>query len=266
MMIDSRTIECPHCEKFMTQIVFLSRNNFHESEIKKFKVSSDGYENAESDMRGFYMCPECLEIFNLDSAKRKKKEVPVKKTFSESVLSFFRPKSKKEEEKVEVHKEIIGEGIEFLKKAFKVVDVTDKARYAVVLRYIWEIERLDEEKKKIYIEDYNTALSEIIEILDFKIKNVPDMDDCNHILSHDSATGGLKRNYEMEAAEYNEKRNMEVLMLAEFYRRKGMFDRAVEILDENECKMFENYLKLAVAIKDHAMEKKSELFYLEFER
>lgn len=253
-----------------TKVYCLSRNNFHDfdDESKTFKVASDGYENAPTSLAGYVMCPECLEIFNLGSAKITENEDrrKIKKTLKESIKSLFIPKSpiKKEPD----YKEIIEEGLEFYKKAFNVVANNDEARCSVLLRYIWEIERLSEEEKRNHSVDYGKALTELLEKLEFKTKNVPNIEDeeCNWILSYSEETKNLERDYKREAQEYNNKHNVDILLMADFYRRKKMFERAIEILDESDCKFFDNYKKLADEIKKYAQEKKSELFYLELER
>ncbi|MDD5464017.1 MAG: hypothetical protein PHP62_02630 [Candidatus Moranbacteria bacterium] len=100
------------------------------------------------------------------------------------------------------------------------------------------------------------------------LKNVPSIEDdeCDWILSYNSDTESMERDYKRESQEYNDKRNVEILLMAEFYRRKKMFERAVEILNENDAKFFDNYKKFASAIRDYAQGRKSELFYLELEK
>lgn len=269
-MLKIKTVECPLCKKNATRVYYLSRNNFHDfdDESKTFKVASDGYENAPTYMGGYVMCPECLEIFNLDSAKITEEEDSrsIKKTLKESIKSLFAPKPpiKKEPD----YKEVIEDGLEFYDKSFKVVTADDEARYSVLLKYIWEIERLSEEMKKAYSADYNKALIELLEILEFKTKNVPNIEDeeCDWILSYSKDTESMERDYKREAQEYNNKHNVDILLMAEFYRRKGIFERTIEILNENDAKFFDNYKKLADAIREYAQGKKSELFYLELER
>jgi len=270
MMLTVKTVECPLCMKNATKIYCLSRNNFHDfdDESKTFKVSSDGYENSSNYIGGYVMCPECLEVFNLSSAKitEDEDERKIKKTLKESIKSFFAPKPsiKKEPD----CKKVIEDGLELYQKAFKCVGADNETRYYVLLTYIRAIERLSEGEKKNYLADYNEALTELLEILEFKTKNVPNIEDeeCDWILSYNKDTESMERDYKREAQEYNNKHNADILLMAEFYRRKEMFERTIEILNENGAKFFDNYKKLATAIGEYAQEKKSELFYLELER
>src|SRR6266702_718892 len=96
MILTVKTVECPLCKKNATKIYCLSRNNFHDldDESKTFNVASDGYGNAPTHMGGYVMCPECLEIFNLGSAKitEDEDERKIRKTLKEAIKSFFAPK------------------------------------------------------------------------------------------------------------------------------------------------------------------------------
>jgi hypothetical protein len=69
----------------------------------------------------------------------------------------------------------------------------------------------------------------------------------------------------MKKKHYNLVDATELLLKAEFYRRKKMFDCAIEILNENSYAFFENYKKLADEMMRHSKNKNSELFYIEVE-
>lgn len=282
MYLRRKIIKCPFCKNFLGHFVCLSKNNFHENKSSdKLKMASDGCDWAMEtfDQDNYVMCSECKNVFNSETGDGGKTTVyhtdnrrtPKKSFFKKIIGNIF---SSKDVERGDdsSKRDVIVDGLELHKKALQLVGRGEKERYSILLKYIWEIERLDKDKKSLYINDYDEALSEILEILekeeDEENPRSTSMDDAM-ILGWDESNNEMGRLFEnensMKKKHYNLVDATELLLKAEFYRRKKMFDYATEILNENSYAFFENYKKLADEMIRHSENKNSELFYIEVE-
>ncbi|HSA08306.1 MAG TPA: hypothetical protein P5099_02960 [Candidatus Moranbacteria bacterium] len=280
MYLRRKIIKCPFCKKFLGHFVCLSDNNFHENKSSdKFKMASDGCDWAMEtfDQDNFVMCSECQNVFNSETGDNGETTVYYADNNRIHKISFFKKIISKifssdyvEDEDESSKKDVIVDGLELHKKALQLVGRGEKERYSILLKYIWEIERLDKDEKSLYSNDYKEALSEILEILekeeDEENPRSTSMDN-TMILAWDESTNEmghlLEKENSIKKKHYNLVDATELLLKAEFYRRKKMFDRAIEVLNENSYAFFENYEKLADEMILHSKNKNSELFYIE---
>lgn len=163
---------------------------------------------------------------------------------------------------------IITGGFELCEKALRMEESRANVRCSVLLSYIWKIERVEESKKAPYLASYNEALSEIIEILENDIAHPEAYTKTSYGISRwNESTGSNEPDHEAEERAVAVDKAVEdatkVLLVAEFYRRKRMFDRAIAILNGHDFVTPYPYQKMAGAIWSRSRNNIPELFYLE---
>ncbi len=282
-MYITREYQCPSCK-----IICSSPTPWDAFDLNdKNRMDSDGYGWSRIASDDYVMCPECRNVFDMYRGNNGRSTVyersalpPV--SLSDKIRSFVGIKKDVEcnmddamddarfrvspgiEREYHDRWEIITGGFELYEKAFRMEEARVNVRCSLLLHYIWEIERMEESKKVSYLESYNEALSEIIEILESNIAQ-PKTYEKNTIMI--LQPGDLGRDFDAEDrenAEYNAIRTATtVLLAAEFYRRKRMFDRAIALLNEHDFVTPYPYQKMAGAIWSRSRNNIPELFYLE---
>lgn len=277
MYIVSRKYQCPFCKGICNS------PSWGTGTLGNNRMDSDGCGWAQIASDYYVMCPGCRNVFDIYTGNNGKSTIyerpalpPV--SLSDKFRSFlgikkdiecdmddarFRVSPGIEREYHDKWKVITG-GFELYEKALRIEEARVQVRCSILLRYIWGIERMKENEKASYLASYNEALSEILEILENNI-TCPEAYEENTLMI--LRPGDLGRDFhagDRENAEYNAiKTATTVLLAAEFYRRKRMFDRAIATLDGYDFVAPYPYQKMAGAILDRSRKNIPELFYLE---
>ena len=273
-MLIRNIIKCPSCKKFLGNFVCCDHKDREgSSHDKLIGMASDGCDWAMEafDEDNYAMCTECQHVFDRETGDNGGSTVyreprhPKRKSFFQVVADkMFNSFGAKEEEDDYNKRDVIVCGLNLYKRALELVEKGEKARYSLLLKYIWEIERLDKDEKLSYERQYDEALSEVLEILEAD----EDEENSRSTRMDDFMLIGGAQGERLIAEENSTKREyyrlvyvVETLLKVEFYRRKTMYDRAIEILDENSRIFFEDYKVLADALMYHCENKNPKLFY-----
>lgn len=279
MYIVSRKYQCPFCKGICNS------PSWGTGTLGNNRMDSDGCGWAQIASDYYVMCPGCRNVFDIYTGNNGGSTVyerpalpPVR--LSDKLRSFVGIEKEKDVEydmsdarfrvspgiEREYHDrwEVIGSGFELYEKALRIEEARVQVRCSILLRYIWGIERMKENEKASYLASYNEALSEIIEILENNIAH-PEVYEGNAITI--LLPGDLGRDFDAEDRENSEyiavRIATTVLLAAEFYRRKRMFDRAIAILNGYDFVTPYPYQKMAGAIWSRSRNNIPELFYLE---
>lgn len=254
MWIKEKTIECPFCKGFLKNTDRSIYYNLDRSKPSDSSIASDGcgWAIITSNFYDYAMCPKCRNVFNIQTGnngkstefKNYEKSVWLLKRFLDNLFVLVGCKKKIDIEQ----KEVIRDGFEFYEKAINVVEKSDDARYLILFEYIWRIERMEKDEKVSHLVNYNEAISEILEMLERRNKKTFD-------LESDSIKDIEKSIYITE-----------LLLMAELYRRRGMFDRAIAVLNKYMPKLRGYFKEFASEISDRSKKKIIEMFYLEINR
>ena len=280
-----REYQCPSCKIICSGLTPF--DVFSSNKDKDSRMDSDGYGWSRIASDNYVMCPECRNVFDIyrgdnGGSTVYKRPAPPPVSLGDKLRSFvgikkdieynmddsrFRVSLGIEREYHDKWKIITG-GFELCEKAFRMEESRVNVRCSVLLSYIWEIERMEESKKAPYLASYNEALSEIIEILENDIAHPEAYMKTSYVISRwDESTGSNEPDHEAEERAVAVDKAVEdatkVLLVAEFYRRKRMFDRAIAILDEHDFVTPYPYQKMAGAIWSRSRNNIPELFYLE---
>ena len=280
-----REYQCPSCKIICSGLTPF--DVFSSNKDKDSRMDSDGYGWSRIASDNYVMCPECRNVFDIyrgdnGGSTVYKRPAPPPVSLGDKLRSFvgikkdieynmddsrFRVSLGIEREYHDKWKIITG-GFELCEKAFRMEESRVNVRCSVLLSYIWEIERMEESKKAPYLASYNEALSEIIEILENDIAHPEAYMKTSYVISRwDESIGSDEPDHEAEervvAVDKAVEDATKVLLVAEFYRRKRMFDRAIAILDEHDFVTPYPYQKMAGAIWSRSRNNIPELFYLE---
>lgn len=286
-MYISREYQCPSCTCRSICNGLTPFHVFGLNEDKDNRMESDGYGWSRIASDDYVMCPGCRNVFDIyrgDNGGSTVYERPALPPVSlgDKLRSFVGIEKDIECDMDDAMKdarfrvspgidreyhnkwEIITGGFELYEKAFRIKETRVPVRCSILLRYIWGIERMEENEKASYSASYNEALSEILEILENNIA-YPEAYEENTLMI--LQPGDLGRDFDVEKQENDEYNAVKtatiVLLAAEFYRRKRMFDRAIAILDGYDFVTPYPYQKMAGAILDRSRKNIPELFYLE---
>lgn len=285
MYIVSRQYQCPFCKGICDS---------HSRGIGALgdnRMDSDGCGWAQIVSDHYVMCPECRNVFDICTGNNGRSTVYERPAFppvslGDKLRSFVGIEKDIEYDmddamndarfrvspgiEREYHNkwEIITGGFELYEKAFRMKESRMKVRCSILLRYIWKIERMEESKKAPYLASYNEALSEIIEILENDIAHPEAYTRTSYSISRwNESTGSSEPDHEAEERAVAIDKAVEdatkVLLVAEFYRRKRMFDRAISLLNAHDFVTPYPYQKMAGAIWSRSRNNIPELFYLE---
>lgn len=285
MYIISRKYQCPFCKGICNS------PSWGTGTLSGNRMDSDGYGWSRIASDYYVMCPECRNVFDIYTGNNGGSTIyerpalpPV--SLGDKLRSFVGIEKDIEcdmddamndarfrvspgiDRKYHNKWEIITGGFELCEKAFRMEESRANVRCSVLLSYIWEIERMEESKKAPYLASYNEALSEIIEILENDIAHPEAYTKTSYGISRwNESTGSNEPDHEAEERAVAVDKAVEdatkVLLLAEFYRRKRMFDRAIAILNEHDFVTPYPYQKMAGAIWSRSRNNIPELFYLE---
>ena len=290
-MYISREYQCPSCTCRSICNGLTPFHVFGLNEDKDNRMESDGYGWSRIASDDYVMCPGCRNVFDIyrgDNGGSTVYERPALPPVSlgDKLRSFVGIEKDIECDMDDAMKdarfrvspgidreyhnkwEIITGGFELYEKALRMEEARVHVRCSILLRYIWGIERMKENEKASYLASYNEALSEIIEILENDIAHPEAYMKTSYVISQwNESTGSDEPDHEAEERAVAVDKAVEdatkALLLAEFYRRKRMFDRAIAILNGHDFVTPYPYQKMAGAIWSRSRNNIPELFYLE---
>ena len=156
------------------------------------------------------------------------------------------------------------EDFTFYEEAYLKIPHDDPDRMGIVIQYVWWIERLHVGSAPGYVQSYNAALLELIRILEPMVRNASTAYDQiyteTYISQLENGETGIVRN---EIPGFSNDNNNAILLLAEIYRRLGIFEKTVEILEKYDNRMAGDNQIYCDGIKAQARKGNKELFYVE---